>query len=379
MRYLTLTLILALTIGCDSGGGDGGNGGEDTIVGEDVSVGEDTMVPDGSSDTTPPEFRDVRVEIHASPSIPLDLNNQDVERVLPMAFAATFTVFTTDDESDADAIDVIILVGDDATPVDAQEPTFSNGLWTVEVPEVAPGQTYRVQVADEAGNVDTWTYSLTIPTLEEALVGDWDTRWYDTEGAHLHSDHATWSADGAWVETQADPADELGGTWALDGDRITVETTTQESGDTDPETIERRDESGFYVDETYFATWPLERVGEGSGIEGTWTRTGIKVWQESGEGLHLDEDATHTFVLEEGGAMTLTLEGLLDGVEDQTEVITGTWVLVPNENYIENYGDYLVLTVDAVDGVPMDEPSTWVDLMVIRHELLLLSPKVRAF
>ncbi len=286
MRYLALTLIFALTVGCD-GGGDTGNGGTDTIGGEDSIVGEDstddTSVPDGSGDTTPPEFRDVRVEIHASPSIPLDLNNQDVERVLPMAFPATFTVFTTDDESSADAIDVIILYGEDNTPVEYQEPSFSNGLWTVDVPSVAPGEIYRVQVDDEAGNADVWTYALVIPTIEEALVGDWDTRFYDAEGAHLHSNEATWSADGTWTESVAEPEDQLSGTWSVDGDRITIDITTKASGDDDPETVERRDESGFYVDETYFATWPLERVGEGSGLEGTWTRA-VKVWEDPARG-----------------------------------------------------------------------------------------------
>ncbi len=52
---------------------------------------------------------------------------------------------------------------------------------------------------------------------------------------------------------------------------------------------------------------------------------------------------------------------------------------MPNENYIENYADYLVLTVDTMNGEATYEPSTWVDLMVIRHELLLLAPKVRSF
>jgi len=382
MRTLTLILILALTFGCDGGGDDDGNGGTDTIGGEDTIGGQDTTVdasiPDGDGDTTPPEFRDVRVEIHAAPSIPLDLNNQDVERVLPMAFPATFTVFTTDDESDAEAIVVTILSGEDDTPVVDQEASFSNGLWTVDVPSVAPGETFRVQVDDEAGNTDVWTYALMIPTIEEALVGDWDTRFYDAEGAHMHSYEASWLADGTWTETEVDPDDVLGGSWSVDGDLITVDITTRASGDDDPETVERRDESGFYVDETYFATWPLERVGEGNGLAGTWTRA-VKVWEDTGQGQVLTNDETHTIDLEDGGALTVTIAGFVDGVEDQTEVITGTWVLVPNENYIENYGDYLVLTVDTIDGEPMDEPDTWVDLMVIRHELLLLAPKVRSF
>ena len=97
------------------------------------------------------------------------------------------------------------------------------------------------------------------------------------------------------------------------------------------------------------------------------------------DGLVLVEDDSHTITFEEGGALTVTLEGVIDGVADQTQVLTGTWVLVPNENYIENYGDYLVFDIDAQDGAALDEPIHWVDLMVIRHELLLLAPKVRAF
>ena len=380
MRYWFLTFALVLMVGCDggSGGGVGEDVGED-VGGGDVAGGEDSTVsPDGVGDVTPPEFRDVRVDIYSAPSIQLDLNNQDVTRVLPMAFPATFTVLTTDDTSTQDAITVTVLLGEGDTPVGGQTPAFSNGLWKVEVPEVAPGETYRVRVEDEAGNGDIWIHTLTIPTLDEAVAGDWDTRWYDAEGTFSHSWNATWS-DGTWVETRVDPAGQFGGTWTIDGDLLTVETTTSDPGDGDPATVERRDQSGFYVDETYFAAWPLERVGEGVGIEGTWTRSGIKVWQDSGEGLHLDEDETHTLVFAEGGALTLTLEGIIDGVEDQTQVITGTWVLVPNENYIENYGDYLVITLDTLDGAPLDEPNSWVDLMVIRHDLLLLSPKVRAF
>ncbi|MFH1530857.1 MAG: hypothetical protein ABIK09_09020 [Pseudomonadota bacterium] len=383
MRTLMLALVFLVAVGCDGGGDGGGGGGGDTGGGEDVIGGEDSVAPDGagedgSSDTTPPEFRDVRVEIHAEPSIPLDLNNQDVERVLPMAFPATFTVFTTDDVSTADAITVTILLGDGDTLVEGQVAAFSNGLWTVEVPEIAPGQTLRVRVEDEAGNPDLWIHALTIPTLEEAVVGDWDTRFYDAEGSHTHSWEATWDADGTWEESRVEPALQLAGTWSIDGDRITTEITTAEPGDADPTTVDRRDESGFYVDETYFATWPLVRVDEGTGLEGTWTRA-VKVWSNGDEGLVLNEDETHEITFAAGGVLTITREGIIDGAPDQVLVLGGTWVRVPNENYIENYGDYLVITLETLDGAPLDEPDAWVDLMVIRHDQLLLSPKVRAF
>ena len=100
-------------------------------------------------------------------------------------------------------------------------------------------------------------------------------------------------------------------------------------------------------------------------------------WDDGASGS--DNDLAELNVPAGVGALTVTLEGVIDGVADQTQVLTGTWVLVPNENYIENYGDYLVFDIDAQDGAALDEPIHWVDLMVIRHELLLLAPKVRAF
>ncbi len=383
MRHWILVLGLVTAVGC--GNGSGGGGGEDTPSGEDTSNGEDTpsgedtpVTPDGSGDTTPPEFRDVRVEIHAEPSIPLDLNNKDVERVLPMAFPATFTVFTTDETSPPEAIAVTILLGDGDTLVDGQEASFNNGLWTVEIPEIAPGQTYRVRVEDEAGNPDLWIHALIIPTLEEAMVGDWDTRWYEEDGTHSHSWEATWSAGGAWEESRIDPAMQVEGTWAIDGDLLTIAETKSEPGDADPTTVDRQDETEFYIDETYLAAGPLHRVDEGTGLEGTWTRA-VKVWEDSGEGLNLVEDVSHTFALKDGGGLVITIEGAFDGEADKVQINQGTWVLVPNENYIENYGDYLVLSIDTVDGAPLAEANTWVDLMVIRHDMLLLSPRVRAF
>ena len=361
MRYLWLVTVFFLVIACDNGGGSSG-GGEDIVPGE----------------TTPPEFRDLRVEIQASPSIPLDLNNKDVERILPLAFPAVFTVFTTDDTSEADALIVTILEGDGTTPVDGQAAAFANGLWTVEVPVVAPGQTFRVRVEDEAGNGLVWDYSLTILTLEDAVVGDWDTRFYDELGAHSHSWEATWNEDGTWEESRVEPAVQVEGTWALDGDLLTVAETKSEPGDEDPTTVDLKRETGFYVDEIYFAAAPYLRSGDGTGLEGTWSRA-RKMWLDDGDGLTLVEDVTDTLDLMGDGTLEITVEGPKADQPDDLKIMLGSWVLVPNENYIENYGDYLVFNVETIDGEPQDPPMSWVDLMVIRHDMLLLSPKVRAF
>ena len=360
MRYWMMVLGFFLVVGCDGGGSSGG--GEDIVPGE----------------TTPPEFRDVRVEIQAAPSIPLDLNNKDVERVLPMAFPAVFTVFATDDTTAADALIVTILEGDGTTPVEGQAAAFANGLWDVEVPAVGPGQTFRVRVEDEAGNGVVWDYALAIPTLAEAVTGDWDTRFYDELGAHSHSWEATWNEDGTWEESRVEPAVQVEGTWALDGDPLTVAETKSEPGDGDPATVDHKRETGFYVDEIYFAAAPYLRSGDGTGLEGTWSRA-RKRWQDDGDGLTLVEDVTDTLELLADGTLEITVEGPQDDQPDDLLVMKGSWVLVPNENYIENYGDYLVMEVDTLDGVVQDNPVSWVALMVIRHDLLLLSPKVRAF
>lgn len=368
MRYLMMVLGLLLVIGCDN---DGGDGGEDTVPGEDVSA-------DAVTDKSPPEFRIVLVEIQASPSVPVDLNNKDVERVLPMAFPAVFTVFATDDTSAADALVVTVLEGDGMTPVEGQAAAFANGLWDVEVPAVGPGQTYRVRVEDEAGNGLVWDYALTIPTLADAVVGDWDTRFYDELGAHSHSWEATWNEDGTWEESRVEPAKQVEGTWAIHGDLLTVYETKSEPGDADPATVERRDESGFYVDEIYFAAAPLLRADDGTGLEGVWTRA-RKGWLHDGESLTLVADVTDTLELVDDGTFEIRVKGTDNWDPSYLMVSQGSWVLVPNENYIENYGDYLVFNVETIDDVPEDPPMSWVDLMVIRHDMLLLSPKVRAF
>jgi len=365
MRYLILMSSLFFAAACSGGGGD-------------AARPEDTVGGDAPSDTTPPEFRDVRVEIHASPSIIVDLNNQDVERVLPMAFPAAFTVFTTDDESVADAIVVTVLQGDEDVPADGQEAAFANGIWTVAVPGMGPGQTWRVRVEDEAGNADVWTYALIIPTLDEAVVGDWDTRWYTEEGVHSHSWEAAWSTDGTWEESRAEPTEQVEGTWAIDGDLLTVSETTSQPGDPDPDTVEVMSEGGFYVDETYLSTVPMHRTGEGDGLEGTWSRDVLRWPLPVGEEF-VAGDVTETLALNGDGTCEYRVEGSQDPVSDYLDVVTGTWVLVPNENYIENYGDYLVIVHETRNGEPLDPPAVVVDLMVIRHDLLLLSPKVRAF
>jgi len=368
-RFISLVFGVMLAAGCGGGSGSGGGGG-------DATSPEDAVEADAPPEGTPPEFRDVRVEIHASPSISLDLNNQDVERVLPMAFPAVFTVFTTDDESAAESIVVTVLEGNGDVPAEGQEAAFANGIWTVAVPAVGPGQTWRVRVEDGAGNSDVWVHALIIPPLDEAVVGDWDTRWYTEEGVHSHTWEAVWSADGTWEESRQ--GTELTGTWALDGDLLTVDTLTKE-GTPNPPPVPQRVVSAFYVDETYFAASPMERVGEGSGVTGEWTHETDPWRDEDGEGFVLVHSGRYTYSYEEGGAFTMTFEGTADGVPDQVRTTTGNWVLVPNENYIENYGDYLVTSLEETDGEPLPQPIKVVSLMVIRHELLLLSPKVRAF
>ncbi len=377
LTLLRLIVPLAFSL---AGTGCGSDSEGDVMVedslGQDLHRMDSSQDKDFADDTTPPEFRDVRVEIGSAPPIELDLNTNSVTRILPMPFPATFTILVKDDQTAAEQIHVSVTLEGSQEPVSGQQATFNNGLWTLSIPELGPGQLLRIHAQDAAGNASAWTNTLEIPSLATALTASWQTPFYNAQGQLQTTWNATWEADFTWEEIRSDPPLTMQGTWQLSESLLAVVETRSSGGDQDPETQEHKLEGDFYVDETYFSHLPMHRSGQGSGLEGTWTQT-WKAWSATASGLQVAEDVHLTWVLNPNGQFQSTRTGLYPGDDDATQMMQGTWVEVPNENYIDNYGNYLVITVDEIDGAALDAALEQVDLAVIRNGLLLLSPKIR--
>lgn len=379
---LTLLVWLLAAPGCASDTAATIDAGDETLP-QDLAaqeVAEDwaELEEVAPADETPPEFRDVRVEILSSPPVTVDLNSMDVERVLPMPVPAAVTVLLKDDTAAADQLKVDLLLDDVVLDAADVVPSFSNGLWTLKVPTLGPGQRLQVQAGDAAGNSSIWSFSLQIPTLEEAMAHQWQTPFYTAQGQLLTTWTATWNPDFTWEESRSDPDVTVSGWWQTDQGLLSVAETRSTPGDSNGDTIEFKRQGAFYVDETYFAHLPLQRIEPGSGMEGVWSTSWL-TWEGTLAAEQPTQDVTWTIHLNADGSCLGKRTGLFPGDDDQTTTLEGTWQEVPNENYIDNYGNYLVVTFVQQDGVALATPVTQVDLAVIRNGLLLLSPKIRSY
>jgi hypothetical protein len=362
-------LMLVVALAACGGGGD-----DDTMIDVDAAP----------ADTQAPELRDVRATLEGDLGVTLELNSRDAEHVIPVAGTAEFTVLVRDDLDAVDAIAVELIDADDAA-VDLESIELRNGLWRLRV-AIAPGDQLRVRARDSAGNARTGDHALILPELRDAVVGAWETWFFDDTQTITHEHTATWDrdasdADGAFSESRPDTGVTVAGTWTQDGVSLAVDRRTRTGGadpDTDPDTIEQRRVGLFHIDPIYFALDPYQRTAGTSGVEGTWERTWTLHEPDQGE-LVLAEEVTETLEITTG-TWTET-RTVIDhrGASPVTTTTTrsGTWRIELNDNYTEAVGDFLVRQVTDDNGTPVsDAPETW-ELHIIRAGRLLISPMLR--
>lgn len=359
MKILTLALLLTLA-GCDDGESAAAAGTNDVDVGAPDAAPMDGGAPDirdEPADEEAPALRDVRVRFGDTM---LDLNTGDAEWTLPRAQEAVFTVLARDDIADAEVLTVEVVDAEMA-PVPGQSAELRNGLWAVTTP-VEPGRSYRVTVTDGAGNEGVSEHALVLRPFAEVVPGTWVHRFYDTEQTVVGRWATTFAEDGTWERTRDDVTET--GTWAIEAERLVMEwrtSTDPDAGDDDPDTVELRRETAFWLDGRAFDPDVLRRSDGGEGPEGVWTR-------EVREG---DETYTVTLTLGDDGRFTEEVTGARDFTR------SGTWSWELSENYVESSGDFLSRTVEVVDGAPLDAPEVRFELAQLHGEWLLLTPMLR--
>lgn len=332
---------------------------------------------DGSNDSEAPTISDLRVAIDGDFGVSGELNTGDVDHVMPGPDTAEMTVIARDDTTAVDALTVEVVDADGAarTPVDS---SLSNGLWRVRV-AIAPGDELRARVTDEAGNQTTSEHALLIPTLAEAMVGKWEIWFFDDTKTRTHKWLFDSTADG-WSETRQDSGLELTGTWQIDGQTAMVSETTrsQDPIDTDTATVERRRDGRFHVDAQYMAFDPYYRMDSGTGLPGTWTRSWSIYEPDTSGALVLAEEVSETLTTTDTDwSESRTVTDHRGGTAtDSTTTRAGTYRIEINGNYSQDVGNFLVRTIQTVDGSPVTASEDW-ELYLIRLDALLISPMLR--
>ncbi len=327
-------------------------------------------------ETTPPNIRDIRVTITGEFALETDLNREDGWVVVPVEVAGTITVFVTDNETAAADLSVKAIDADSSQEFGDVTKTFNNGLWRLAL-NLQPGMHLRVLVTDLANNDALSEYQLILPTQYEAIAGDWDKRYYLPGQIIDNHRYATFATDGSFQEDQEDTGNLITGTYELVDDKLKVSerTSTPSTRDTDTNTVERETVAAFYVDATYFSQDPFFRTDGSSGVVGSWQRS-MQSYEIIGEQLTLARDVQETLVFTET-RFTRTISGTSyesGSAESISEVYEGDWEIDINESYMDNYGDYLVLTTDTENSTPIASPVITADLYVIRADHLLIAP-----
>lgn len=352
-------VLLALALGaCDPATAD-------VDAGVDAGITDAATPPDATTppDESPPELRDVRAEL-ASPAASFDLNTGSARRSIFTPSTVLFRVHASDDVSAAEDLRVRLLDPDGAEHEGA-EVVFDRGLWNL-THAAAPGLAFTVAVADEAGNETVLPATLTFPSLAEAVARTWTALEYRAPEELEAQRSQRWADGQLCAEDEPGP----GGTYRIEeGPLLVVEERHTSPCGEDPgaeaDTVERTIESPLFVDDVYLSLARFEREEGSAGVQGRWSRerrvstTGAPVTVS--EQLTLAGDATFTWARDEGGAASEA---------------SGTYEVVNNHDYTFDYGDFVVLTIEARDGSPLTEPETEVHLFVIRDGYLLLDPLV---
>jgi hypothetical protein len=377
-------ILLPLLGGCSD---DGPSGSSDA----DASDSASTTAPTGgatsdteatagtthAADQAAPEIRDLRVSVAGGPV--LDLNDADLRRILPDPTPIEFTIRARDDVT-ADE-DLTISVHDVESDVTAAsiDSAFVNGLWRVTV-VAETGFTYRVRVTDEVGNATTSDHGVEVPVLAEAILGRWDRYEYGSRTIEEVM-RLELRADGTWTETARIGTLERAGTWVLEDARLTLDETTRTGGegpmDTDPETAEVGLRGAVYVDDAYLDARPWVAVdGQTNEVAGAWMRTYVeRAPPTEGAALEDARDVEEMLTLGSGGSFTLARTVTpASGAPAQSQE-AGTWSVEINGEYFANFGDFLVLLTDEIDGEPVEPREVW-NLHRARAGRLLIGPHV---
>jgi hypothetical protein len=379
-RRWILAGLLAISCGDDGGntadddssGSSGGTSASTSGTTSASTSGTTTATGTDAGDTEAPELVDVRVSINGGSLV--DLNGADVSRVFPEPASAEFTIRARDDVSEDE--NLIIEVFDAATgdPVTTDAAMFINGLWRVTV-TVEADHTYKARATDEAANSTDSQFGLVAPSFAEAVVREWDAFYYDSESVSERY-NLTLVDDGTWTETALMGSRDRSGTWSVEGTQFTLVETTNTDGDTNPDTEDIAYVGEFFVSDDYLDLRPYRgNDGQDSEVEGSWTRT----WTEQepgGGGLQDARTVEETLELNMNGDYSWTQTTTPTGGSAVVTTESGTWRIELNGEYFANYGDFLVLTTDDIDGVPQDPAiETWA-LHRARGDRLLVTPYV---
>ncbi len=356
----------------NAGAGAGGTGGA-SGSGTAGAPGQDA----GTADETAPTLRDVRVDVEGALAASFDVDTRDESYVLAVPSTALFTVFARDDETDAERL-AVEIVDADGVRLPTEPPTFDAGLWRMRI-AIDRGMQLRTRVRDAAGNQVVSEGSLLLPTAEEALVGDWQKRLFDAFQVVSSRWDSTWT-EADWRETRDDSGLELRGSFAIEGDTLTLAERFRSGGtadDLDESTIEVERRARFHIDELFFSDRPLFRTGAGTDIEGTWERTEELRVPRSGT-LEVAETATITLELESSGTWTETRIGTATDAtgtqSDIDETVAGTYTTELASSYTAGASFFLSRTVTSRNGSPVAGEPDQFDIFIIRVDRLLIRP-----
>lgn len=347
-------------------GGSGGSGDAGS------SSGGTAPAPDGapspSDDATPPELRNVRVELSGDLGVSFDLNRLDATHALPVATTAEFTVFARDDETPTEEL-VAEVVDAEGVPVDGQTAVFEGGLWRITV-AVARGQTLSVRVRDAAGN-EIASQALVLPAAAEALQGAWETPFFDVDQSPTERWALSFDPNG-WTETRQAGSFTHAGRFAVAGDTLTFSETSSSGGaadDADTTTVEWERVAAFYLDDGFFSDRPYQRTAGTTGIAGTWERS-YQLSMVSGGTLQVAEDVTETLTFNSDDTWSETRTGI--GASPQSQ--SGTFRTEAAESYTTSITAFVARTVTTVDGAPVTPGAESFASYDIRGSFLLVDP-----
>lgn len=341
---------------------------------EVISISDAAPVPDAGDGTdappatAPPEIRSVLVATNGPFGERYDLGTSDVRAVLPRDTTAEVTVFARDDVTPYAALRVWVE-GKDGTALPTTESSYESGIWKLTV-GVRPGMTLSPRVADQEGNTSVAPGTLVLRSREDAVGGKWERRFFDPGTLALVTRFASTWDDATFTETEEATGTIRRGTFAFDGDTLTVGIVAP--GDADAAQSERR--AAAFVDDTAFSDSAYERSGEGTALEGTWVRS----WRLTDGDT--EEDVTETLVLGTDKAFTRTRTGTRasGGVPERVnESSSGTFRTAVNGSYTTGNVYFVGFTTTGRDGAGVSGEAEEFTEYVLRGPVLMLGPRRR--
>jgi len=366
--FLLITIILTFSIftfGC----------GERSTV--DGDVDGDLENSDGDTeladDNIAPEFKSLRVSVNGEFAAEYDLD-KDVSYVLPAEAEVVFAVFVTDDVTDSENIVVKIHENITDTDIVAKDTSFNNGLWRVTT-NVSPGQKIIVNAYDKSGNKAESEYSFIVPERSEAMVGQWDKRIYNDEQVIESLWNLEFKEDLSWIENRPATNQTLDGNYYFENEKLQMEgiipELTLRLNEIDPSTFRR--ESEYYVDNTYFSMEGYTRISGESSIVGSWQRE-YSYSLKNGEQWDEYYSITETLIFDENGEFSIKQIKNSDSEEENN--YRGSYQVVVNESYMDNYGNFLQMQIENINGATVSSEEKTFDLHVIRSNHLLIKPYI---